>query len=203
LFSLSAYGIEIKIAEDYKRLKVKRSVKVVVSEKVTTEDLSKLAVKIKNSDPIPYQRTFIGYLLKGQEDEGFWATTSFSPDLEVKILGVSVEDDNASKQLKIDNAVGAWLDPGNVIHAIYYKNKELYLGYKSASSEKDVGKRTINSPDEEMVVKKVKQGLRVDDKNGNDFGDFYIINKNGDLEVWSEKKGKYRTLKKLNLRYIE
>jgi hypothetical protein len=49
-----------------------------------------------------------------------------------------------------------------------------------------------------MVTKKVKQGLRVDDKNGNDFGDFYIINKNGDLEVWNEKKGKYRTLKKLN-----
>lgn len=199
LCSLSAYGIEFNIVEDYKKLTVKRAVRVVLDEKVTTEDLMELAINIKNSDPIQYQRTFIGYFLKGQENVGFWATSNFNPDLEVEIHGVSLEDEKKTKQLKFDNALGAWLDdPMNVIDVLYYKNKKLYLGYKSASPEKDVGKKSLNLPDTEMITKKVKQGLRVDDKDGNDFGDFYIINKHGDLEVWNEKKGKYRTLKKLN-----
>jgi hypothetical protein len=62
LCSISAYGIEVNIVEDFKKPTVKRSVRVVLDQKVTAEYLKELAINIKNSDPVQYQRTFIGYL---------------------------------------------------------------------------------------------------------------------------------------------
>ncbi len=74
----------------------KRVLKIRLRQKVSTDILRLIALELKNADRHEYQRTFIMYLLPGmQVGAGAWATTHFDPDLQVKILGLTAEEEEA------------------------------------------------------------------------------------------------------------
>ena len=64
----------------------KRTVEVKLADKLTHEQLKAVAEKIKAGEKRKTERTFIGYRLEQQQSPGYWATTHYNPDLEVRIL---------------------------------------------------------------------------------------------------------------------
>ena len=73
---------------------IKRSLDIRLNRKVPEDVLRAIALKLRSMDPRQFDRTFISYYLEGmQVGAGAWATTHFNPALEVRILGLSIEDE--------------------------------------------------------------------------------------------------------------
>lgn len=188
--------IKYTISEDSHKRDIKRSVVVILEAKISKVSLKKLAQKIKNGESTNYQRTFIVYFLKGKDrDNGYWATTHFNPNLEVKVLGLSQKEE-ASLVKPVASTpdrkvLGAWLDDRSGIGAkmiIYYsKDGNVYL--ESSYSDGSSGTK-------EMIELTNEDGKRIEDKEGNDFGEYFIVNKVNQLEFWS-KNGNYYTAKSI------
>lgn len=73
------------VSDDY-LLHHKRTVEVTLSEELSEEQLTALAKSIKAAAKQSTDRTFIGYRMMGSTEAGYWATTHYNPDLEVKII---------------------------------------------------------------------------------------------------------------------
>src|SRR5690606_7292717 len=93
---------------------MKRSLDIRLNRKVSEDILRAIAIEVRGSDPKRYDRTFIGYYLPDmQVNAGCWATTHFTPDLEVRILGMTADQEvvlaseavHASQEI-----IGRWLD---------------------------------------------------------------------------------------------
>ena len=74
------------IVSDEYLLHHKRTVEVMLNEELSEEQLTTLAISIKAAAKQSTDRTFIGYRVSGSSEAGYWATTHYNPDLEVKIL---------------------------------------------------------------------------------------------------------------------
>ncbi len=185
--------ITFTVIKDKKKDNIKRSVEVVLNKKVDMYVLEILGEKLKKSVPEIYQRTFIGYFIENNDKKsGYWATTHFNPDLEVKILGLTIEDE---EKLTIDtessnrDVIGSWLStrPGmGAKITLYYEGEKLLL--ESAYSD---GSTDIN----EMMKKNTSGGLRIEGAGGNNYGEYFIVNSSNDLEFWVENDN-YYTAKK-------
>lgn len=189
-------NIKYTIQEDTHLKEIKRSVVVILEEKLSNDELKQLAKKIKKNDPSNYQRTFIVYHLKGEgKNGGAWATTHFNPNLEVIVHGLSKEEEAILAKpaaSKIDRKIlGVWLNDrpgiGSKMTIFYSKEGKLYLetSYPDGSSGKN-----------EMIELESDKGKRIESKGGNDFGEYFIINKENRLEFWSEN-GNYYTAKQI------
>lgn len=184
-----------KIIKDEKKRDIKRSIEVSLDKKVSEEILKEIALKLKQGDSRSYQRTFIGYFLAGQEkNNGYWATTHFNPDLEVRIIGLSIEDEKTltkkAEPKSERKIIGSWLDdrPGaGAKMTLFYTNEKLFL--ENTYSDGSSGAK-------EMTERNENGGRRIDDKGGNDFGEYFLINTSNELEFW-DKDGKYYTASRL------
>lgn len=189
--------IKITVIEQNTKLTIKRSLVIMLNKKVTKEVLRTIALKLKQSDPTTYERTFIAYYIKdlGIED-GFWARTDFTPNLDVRVIGFSIEQEKALTTKAPVNTtrtiVGIWLNdrgsPGHRI-TIFYKNDSLYLERKFSDGSSGI---------EEMIEKALPQGRKLVEvrREGNSFGDYFLINNEGELQYW-DKDGYYYTAKTL------
>lgn len=176
-------------------LDYKRSLDVRLNRKVSEDTLSALALKLKAQDPKIYERTFICYYLPGMEvGAGAWATTHFNPNLEVKILGLTAEQENALRQQTNDpsrDVIGSWLDESPFIGSrvtIFRQNGKLFLEntYKDGSSGK-----------KEIVEKLSGKERTFRKKEGSSAGEFYLIDKQGNLQLW-DQEGIIWIAKKIN-----
>jgi len=175
---------------------IKRSLDVRLNKKVSEDTLRIIALELKTQDPRNYERTFICYYLPDMEvDAGAWATTHFNPDLEVRILGLTVEQEEALKQLPNDpsrEVIGFWLDEslygmGNRITIFRQKGK---LFIENTYTDGSSGKKEIV----EKSSGKIRTFRR---KEGSSVGEFYLIDKQGNLQLW-DKEGIIKTAKKIN-----
>jgi len=171
---------KFKIVEDSKKRNIKRSVTVRLESKVSKETLSQIAQKIKDADKTNYKRTFILYYLSGMEiGMGAWATTHFNPGLEVRIQGLSLEDEEALKNTKENtnrHEIGSWiseLSPAGII-TIYKANGSYLLKWRYSDGSKS---------EKTLIKKSSSKGIRFVKKN-NPNGDYYIINSSNNLEIW-------------------
>ncbi len=188
-------GVEYNIIKDEKRLDIKRSIEVSLNRKVSRDELKRIALTLKQSNTKSYQRTFIGYFIVGEDkNNGYWARTDFKPNLEVRIIGLSIEDEKAltkkAEQIPGRKTIGSWLDDRPNIGAkmtLFYTNKKLFL----ESTYSDGSSRI-----EEKIERSDNRGRRIDDKGGNDFGDYLLINSSNELEFWDEE-GYFYTAKSL------
>lgn len=90
--------IEITIMEESTKATIKRSLVVLLNKRVTENVLRTIAYKLKASDHVLYQRTFIAYNIKNRDTaNGFWARTDFTPNLNVRIIGLTVEQAKESR----------------------------------------------------------------------------------------------------------
>ncbi len=189
-----------QIIKDYKRPNIKRSVDVRIQKRISTTQLKSIAMQIKESDRQSYSRTFILYWLPNQVvDSGAWATTHFNPELEVRILELSLEEyENLVKSaIKItkNELIGQWYEYfSSRIVTIYKKGKKVVLHFQYNDG---------SNSETEVKLTHTKQGIRIDEIKGNSFykgtkigdlifdtmtniarGEFYLVNKNNYLESW-------------------
>ena len=167
--------------------RIKRSLDIRLYQKVSEDALRDLAYKLKNQGPSNYERTFICYYLPDMVvDHGAWATTHFNPDLEVRILGLTKEQERfLLRKEKADPSkmiLGQWLDQTPLTShktTIYQKNGKFYI--EKAFSDGSSGVYDLI----EMTVSSV--GRRFREKEESAFGDHYVLDKNGDLQSWDNE----------------
>lgn len=184
---------EYKIVEDTVKGDIKRTVEVELSSRMDEEQLRALAKQIYALKDVNVQRTFISYRIAGEhENQAYWATTHYDPDLNVRIIGESASGYEKLKNTTLPDGdvLGSWMVSWG-------------LEYKSIAYEKD-GKayiRNIHSDgsqgDEIYELSKTEKGIKLQDESGKDHNEYFIINKNGDLEFWSEN-GNYYTAPKVS-----
>lgn len=172
----------------------KRTVDVRLSCKVSEATLISLAAKIKDSDPHLYQRTFIYYFLPNLEvGTGAWASTHFDPDLKVDILGLTIEQERALTRetgSERGQEIGRWLDGrqfvGNRI-TIYRENGRVFMvnKYFDGSHSK-----------QELIERRSSKGRKFEEKKGSDFGDYFLIDRQGNLQFW-DQEGYFYTAKNI------
>lgn len=173
--------INYQIIADDHLADIKRSVDIRLDKKISSNDLRKIANKIYKSSSISYQRTFINYYLPYMNrGNGAWASTNFTPNLKVKILGLTADEEQkmvqaASKDSR--DVVGIWLDDrplaGEIIK-IYKKDNKFFL----ESSFKD---GSLSS--KEMAASKLGGMTKLEDAGGNSLGEYFILSNDGTLKA--------------------
>lgn len=186
--------VKYSIISEKKVPTVKRALDIRLNKKVSPEVLKAIALELKQLDRNTYQRTFILYYLPEMEiGAGAWASAHFNPDLEVKIYGLTTGEEtnlrkpSAEPQGKI---LGEWLCDQPFVEGastLYVQDGRVYMKtvYKDGSSGTD-----------EMVEKKSGRGRRFQVKEGSAVGEYYLINADGLLELWTDM-GRTCTCKKL------
>ena len=121
---------------------------------------------------------------------GCWATSHYSPTLEIKILGATEKEENKMKSKVVTGEIlNKWEDTEMMVESILYliseKNKLLMKTvYKDGSESVDV------------VKENVKKGVTRYDYD-NKHGDYYVKEMNGNLGFY-DSKGKFKEAKKIN-----
>jgi hypothetical protein len=196
-----------EIVTDKKIHNIKRSVEIRLDRRITSEQLVNLAHKIKSLDGNNYDRTFILYYLPYQKiGAGAWATTHFTPNLKVEMLGATVDDVKKFRAYSIKNGwqapeslkkspqlwgakqqvnlqyggeiVGEWIwDLLDLSHKITVFKKD--GTFFMNEYHRDGSQRTVP-----LKVSKVARGLRLEEAQPNAFGEHFIINERGELEFY-------------------
>ena len=106
------------------------------------------------------------------------ASFRFNPTLDVRILGLTTQEEQAlvtERPAPDGEIIGRWLDesPGSLI-TIYREYGTLYMEWKFKDG---------SSLKEELVEKLSPLGQRFDWKEGSGFGDHWIIDREGNLQI--------------------
>ena len=158
----------------------KLSLTVRLSRKATEQELAQIARELKGGTPGSYSRTFIVHYLPGMElGAGAWATTHYNPSLKVKIQGLSIEQEQAlAKRVSSpgQQVIGVWIDETlDNRSTLYKKGGKIFWERKF----KDGSGGTV-----EVIGRSWPTGRRFDERDGNAFGEYLVINRSGGLESW-------------------
>lgn len=157
---------------------------VELNRKISERELAILANELRKPR-MSYDQLWIFYTFQNMNiGSGAWATTHFTPELEVKILGSTVKEEKTAKTQtsKIDGKVlGKWYEQQytSASYILYEKDGKIFLkaSYKDGTSNND-----------EMTRKKVSDGYRLDYKEYQ-HGEYFIMVLNGELRFYN-KDGK-------------
>ena len=163
--------------------RIKRQLAIRLNQKVSTDVLRSIALELKRRDPNPYERTLITYYLPGMELGGgaAWATTHFDPKLAVRLLGLTEEEERDVIEKSLSShrgkVLGRWLDDrshlGYVI-IIYREGGKWYI--ESGITTKH---EIVEVPTAKGMGRKFS-----DPREGNDFGEYYVIDAQGNFQYW-------------------
>lgn len=162
----------------------KCNIDIMLPEKVSKEELTKIAQELRESRSV-YDKLWIFYHIKGNPpDKEPWATTHFTPNLIVEVLGSTESEDEIMQHVKIDgNIIGKWKDDrpyvGCVINIIE-KEKITFMKfiYQDGSSF-----------DKYLSIKKLNGENRYEFKE-NTHNEYFLIESNGNLGMYG-KNGKF------------
>lgn len=164
---------------------IKRSLDIRLNRKVSEDVLEAIAVKLRSSDAANYERTFIGYYLPGMKvDSGYWATTHFNPDLEVRILGLALDEEGTlTDRVDVPNReyIGSWLD-----ERPYLANRTVIFKMGAKVSMENTYKDGSTGRTE-LVEIMSQRGRRFEKAGGSPAGEYYLITSSGRLELWDDE----------------
>jgi hypothetical protein len=125
---LASVKVDVSIIDKHLIPGIKRGLTVRLDKKISKEVLIDVAHKIKQSDPSNYERTLILYLLPNMPlGEGAWASTNFDPELEVRIFGLSLEQEDSlmsHPQPATKGIHGTWIDELSNRRLTIFSNKK-------------------------------------------------------------------------------
>lgn len=188
-------GVNYTVIEKTNLGSIKGSIDIRLEGKVTEDFLHKLALHLQKSESIEFDRLFITYYLLNMElGSGAWATTHFDPDLKVKILGTTIEEEGLlmdASRPDSEEKIGEWFDDSPYVSGKYTLMKKggkvfMVIKFKDGSVKED-----------EMIQKMYSERLRFDEKEGNDFGEYYLIERNESLGSY-DSEGLIRTMRPIN-----
>jgi len=171
--------IDYSIVSETKIPDKKWSLVIRLGAKISEAELTALANAIRDRDGQHYENVYMDYLLPGMRDgQGAWATTHFSPDLNVRILGVSLEQEKSASAPAAsgEQIIGRWLDEGPLggLLTICARGDKIYFKHDMSSGE---------SYEKELVRHMPKQDKRFDLAGDNESGDYYLIDDSGNLKI--------------------
>lgn len=183
---LSACGTESKIPKDVKweitkeepdEALSKNRLEINLNKKVDETILKKIALKIRSSR-IQYNNLWIFYYVSNITN-GTWATTHFIPNLKVKIIGSTDKEDKENSKTEGINGeiLGKWICENSLMGAtlILFEDSKGILKMSIASK---YGKNT-------REIKKTTVGGKTKYKDDNSFGEYYMLESNGNLGMYS------------------
>lgn len=164
----------------------RRTVEVQLQRRVGKKTLGRIAEKVKETGKQNVNQTFIGYRLNNQKPNStYWATTHYSPDLTVRIAGLTPHEVESLRSFNVedhyDQAIGSWIVERGFNHlaVAYLDDNQVFIDHVF--------------PDGNVVTKEYRTsqlddgGLRlqaVDDT----FGDYFTVGEKGKLRYWSENE---------------
>ena len=173
----------------------KCNIVVELAKKMSMDELKKIAKNLKKTRK-SYDKLWISFYLTDTSLDGIaWAIANFTPDLKVEIVG---NTESEEKELK-KNAGNV---DGKIIGKFY---EDQYIDGTCTVYEKDgntflkISFNDGSSSITELKTKDLKNGIRLEDKEGNPNGEYYILNKNGNLEFYdSEEVKMFTTARKID-----
>ena len=158
----------------------KDNLEIELSKKINKSELAGIANKLR-STRMQYDRLWIFYFLPNMNHKsGAWATTHFTPKLEVNILGSTAEEDLRLSKVSANGQgiIGKWIDNRPTVESVlvvYKKSKKTFMKttYKDGSSS-----------DSELRISKAHGKTKyqaLDDT----FGEYYMVENNGNLGMYS------------------
>jgi len=174
------------------KIPYKRSLDILLKEKITIKQLEKLAYYILKQYPNKVDKTFILYYLDG--DKYPWASTHFDPKLKINILGVSYQDEKiflVKQHISSQQEIGKWEDTrngrlirlyieNNILKSEIMKNGTLYILEMHQYYNKN------------GIIKFIEK-FRIN----NELGEYYLLTQDKKLQYWSKMSGNYYTAKKI------
>lgn len=186
-------GVSYEIISEEVIPKLKRSVDIRLNQRVSKDALTQIAFALKDSEAKSFEKTFIGYYLPDMKvNAGYWATTYFTPDLEVRVIGLTADDaEKLATQLPSQDRdeIGRWLDESafNKRVTIFRKDDKLYM--EDAYQDGSVGVSEIRERASPI-------GRRFDKLIKSPAGDHWILDSSGDLQSYDDE-GIISTAKKI------
>ncbi|NOX55980.1 MAG: hypothetical protein GXP27_16360 [Planctomycetes bacterium] len=189
-------SLSYKIVESESVPPHKRSLTVILDRKVSEAALRDLALRLKAQSSQRYERTFITYYLPGMTiNAGAWATTHFNPDLQVRIFGLTLEQEKKLVSEPVPagwDVLGRWLDErpffGKRV-TIFRQAGTLYVEekYPDGSAVK-----------KKLLERKTPRGRRLQTSimRDSDAGDHWLLRPDGTLEL-RDNEGLIATLRKV------
>jgi len=158
---------------------IRKSIDVRLAEEVSEDTLRAIALELKSGDSRHYDRTFIVYYLPEMAvGGGGWATTHFDPVLEVRILGLTGQEERADvggSLISDRENIGRWLDDfsGNQI-VMYSEGGKSYVEQylKDGSFLKEELEGNPSTP-----------GQRLESKGGSGLGRYWVVDNTGNLQI--------------------
>jgi hypothetical protein len=192
------------IEKDFNKFNGKAMITIELESKINKEQLIWIANKMKDDLFRNAKRIFISYVTKGMiTGNGYWATASFEEEeLKVSINGLTLEQEielqdgfkNESRKTS-----GMWIDESPFVCSsltLLVEDGETTLETKYFDGSKS---------SEQLKSTQLDFGIRYDNIEGNDHGEYFIIEENGTLKYYSEdgvfKELKPFKLKKKNLQH--
>lgn len=167
----------------------KCNVDIELNHKISEQDLTILANKLRETRT-KYNKLWIFYTLPNMKvGSGAWATTHFTPDIEVKILGATADEENSSNKSadKVDGKlIGTWHEEQitSASYSFYEKDKKFYIKTTFKNGQTMI---------EEVKRKKLNQYSERLTSPENTNGEYYQINQKGDLEFYNKEDKKFAT----------
>ena len=161
---------------------------IELSRKVNEQVLTNLAYKLRGTRT-KYDKVWISYTLpKMKIGSGAWATSHFTPNLEIKIIGSTDKEESNSNNAATNfegKQIGKWYEQQATSATYLYYEKGNKFFMKTIFKDGTSMEATINQ-------KKVGNGLKLTDPEDT-HGEYYIVAKNGDLEFYNNDNKKFAT----------
>lgn len=199
LVLLFGCGQESKVPKDVKYLVTKEEpnkgfnkTKLVIelNKKVDKKVLTEIAKELRATKK-DYATVYMMYYVEGMDKSGAsWATTHYTPNLEVDILGSTEKQDvKAAKVAVTGNVLNKWENKMVMMESTMYLVEE---------DGKLIMKSILKSDGSMMVeeVKKSKNNGSVKYDYENTHGEYYLVEKNGDLGMY-DNDGLFNTCVKI------
>lgn len=165
----------------------KRVLNIELVKEVSKEELKKIAFYLKGNLKQKYERVYMFYTLPGMQKEvDMWATTHFEGDsCEINIPKKA----RLTSVIPKESIIGQWqgdASVGGVKLTLYKKDGQFML----RSIHRD------GSSGEEKIIQRLESGKTRYDIVGNTFGEYYILEADGSLGLYS-KEGKFADHRKI------
>lgn len=180
-------SFDYKVLKDESKRDIKRTVEIMLPERVSEETLREIAEEIYSKDS-DYDRVFIAYRLRENPQGVYWARTDYDPILNVNIMGKTTAEKDALESVDpgiVGEIIGKW-DAKNGLETTMYLYSESGKHYiAQVFGPGEISKH-------EVTLSDIKHGTKVADVEENTFGEYFVMNDSGWLEFWSEN-GNYYT----------
>ncbi len=168
----------------------KSNIDIRLNKRVNEEILTEIAKELKKTRN-EYSKIWIMYVLPNMEvGKGAWATTNFTPELEVEILGGTTEEINIMESKTVKGEIlGKWRDYNPLSESNHFLVRE----------EGSLKMKTISHKDGWDDVKDLKESNqegKIKYEYENDFGEYYLLEDNGNMSIFDEN-GKIKELIKI------